>query len=88
MWTKPTAGAADTALMPKLSSSCAGHDIGGEALDHAGERIWNRLWAIDVRYFCRDRAIDESTLDGYAYPAQDDGVILNRTRFENLLQVL
>jgi aldehyde:ferredoxin oxidoreductase len=78
-------GAADTALMSKLLSACTGHDTGEAALDRAGKRIWNQLRAIDVRYFCRDRAVDESTLDGYAYPTQDDGVILDRARFADLL---
>jgi aldehyde:ferredoxin oxidoreductase len=78
-------GAADTALMSKLLSACTGHDISERELDRAGERIWNQLRAIDVRYFGRDRAIDESTLDAYVYPAREDGVVLDRTRFANLL---
>jgi aldehyde:ferredoxin oxidoreductase len=71
--------------MSKLLSACTGYDIGEEALDRAGERIWNQLRAIDVRYYGRDRAIDESTLDGYAYPAADDGVVLDREQFLPLL---
>jgi aldehyde:ferredoxin oxidoreductase len=78
-------GAADTALMSKLLSACTGYDIGEEALDRVGARIWNQLRAIDVRYYHRERAIDESTLDGYAYPARDDGVVLDREQFSNLL---
>jgi aldehyde:ferredoxin oxidoreductase len=78
-------GAADTALMSKLLSACTGYDVGEEELDRAGERIWNQLRAIDVRYFGRDRAIDESTLDGYAYPAREDSVVLDRERFLALL---
>jgi aldehyde:ferredoxin oxidoreductase len=78
-------GAADTALMAKLLSACTGYNVSEAELDRAGERIWNQLRAIDVRYFCRDRAIDESTLDGYAYPSLDDGVALDRERFLALL---
>jgi aldehyde:ferredoxin oxidoreductase len=78
-------GAADTALMAKLLSACTGYDVSEVELDRAGERIWNQLRAIDVQYFDRDRAIDESTLDGYAYPALDDGVLLDRDRFLPLL---
>jgi len=78
-------GAADTALMSKLLSACTGHDVSEKELDRAGERIWNQLRAIDVRYFGRDRAIDESTLDGYAYPAYDDGVLLDRERFLSVM---
>jgi hypothetical protein len=78
-------GAADTALMAKLLSACTGYDVSEAELDRAGERIWNQLRAIDVQYFGRDRAIDESTLDGYAYPAFDDGVVLDRERFSSLL---
>jgi aldehyde:ferredoxin oxidoreductase len=78
-------GAADTALMSKLLSAGTGYDISEEALDRAGERIWNQLRAIDVRYFGRDRAIDESTLDGYAYPDYEDGVLLDRERFLSVM---
>ena len=38
-----------------------------------------------MRYYGRDRAIDESTLDGYAYPAYEDGVTLDRAQFLSLL---
>ena len=78
-------GAADTALMSKLLSACTGHDVSESELDRAGERIWNQLRAIDVRYFARDRAVDESTLDAFAYPGKDDGVVLDRARFLTLL---
>jgi aldehyde:ferredoxin oxidoreductase len=78
-------GAADTALMSKLFSACTGHDVSESELDRAGERIWNQLRAIDVRYFGRDRAIDESTIDGFMYPGMDDGVMLNREKFLTLL---
>jgi aldehyde:ferredoxin oxidoreductase len=54
-------------------------------LDRAGERIWNQLRAIDVAYFGRDRSIDESTLDGFMYPGQDDGVMLDRGKFLTIL---
>ena len=56
-------------------------------LHRAGERIWNLLRAIDVRYFNRDRAIDESTLDGFDFPGKDDGVMLDRERFLKMLDV-
>jgi aldehyde:ferredoxin oxidoreductase len=74
-------GAADTALMAKLLSACTGRDVSETELDRAGERIWNQLRAVDVRCFGRDRAIDESTLDQYAYPDYDDHVLLDRERF-------
>jgi aldehyde:ferredoxin oxidoreductase len=78
-------GAADTALMAKLFSACTGYDVSEQELDRAGERIWSLLRAIDVRYFHRDRAIDESTLGGFTYPGQDDGVVLDRAKFLVLL---
>ena len=78
-------GAADTALMSKLLATSTGLDISEAELDRAGERIWNQLRAIDVRNFNRDRAIDESTLDGFTYPGKDDGVTLDRERFLTLL---
>jgi aldehyde:ferredoxin oxidoreductase len=78
-------GAADTALMSKLLSACTGVDVDEQELDRIGARIWNLLRAIDVRYFGRDRAIDESTLNGYDYPTRKDGVILDRQRFLDLL---
>jgi aldehyde:ferredoxin oxidoreductase len=78
-------GKADTALMARLLSACTGVEVSEAELDRAGERIWNLLRAIDVRYFGRDRAIDESTLDGFMYPGKDDGVMLDRERFLSLL---
>jgi len=51
-------GAADTSLMANLLSACTGIEISQVELDRAGERIWNLLRAIDVRYFGRDRAVD------------------------------
>jgi aldehyde:ferredoxin oxidoreductase len=78
-------GAADTGLMSRLFSACTGHDLSEAELDRAGERIWNQLRAIDVRYFGRDRAIDESTIDGFTYPGKDDGVVLDRAKFLTLL---
>ena len=78
-------GAADTALMSKLFSACTGYDVSEKELDCAGERIWNQLRAIDVRNFGRDRAIDESTIDGFMYPGKDDGVMLDREKFLTLL---
>ncbi len=78
-------GAADTALMAKLFSACTGVQTSERELDKAGERIWNLLRAIDVRNFARNRAIDESTLDGFMYPGKDDGVMLDRVKFLKLL---
>ncbi len=78
-------GVADTALMSRLLSACTGYDISEAELDRAGERIWTQLRAIDVRNFGRDRAIDESTLDGFMYPGKDDGVMLDRVKFLTLL---
>jgi len=78
-------GAADTALMSKLFSACTGLDLSEKELDHAGERIWNQLRAIDVRNFSRNRAIDESTIDGFMFPGKDDGVMLDREKFLKLL---
>jgi hypothetical protein len=80
-------GKADTALMSRLLSATTGQEIDEAALDRAGERIWTLLRAIDVRYFGRDRAVDESTLDGFMYPGKDDGVMLDRERFLRLLDV-
>jgi aldehyde:ferredoxin oxidoreductase len=73
--------------MSKLLSACTGFEMSEAELDRAGERIWTLLRAIDVRYFGRDRAIDESTLDGFMYPGKDDGVMLDRGRFLKLLDV-
>jgi hypothetical protein len=74
-------GGADTAQMSKLFSACTGYDVSEQELDLAGERIWNQLRAIDVRNHGRNRAIDESTIDGFMYPGKDDGVMLDRERF-------
>ena len=76
---------ADTALPAKLFSACTGCDVSEADLHRAGERIWNQLRAIDVRNFGRSRVIDESTLDGYMVPGKDDGVMLDRDRFQALL---
>ena len=78
-------GTADTTLMSQLFSTSTGYDISEEELDQAGERIWSQFRAIDVRNFGRDRAIDESTLDGFMYPGKDDGVVLDREKFLTLL---
>jgi aldehyde:ferredoxin oxidoreductase len=78
-------GAADTALMSKLFSACTGLDLSENQLDRAGERIWNQLRAIDVRNFGRNRAIDESTINGFMFPGKDDGVMLYREKFLKLL---
>jgi aldehyde:ferredoxin oxidoreductase len=80
-------GKADTALMAKLLSACTGVETSEAELHRAGERIWNLLRAIDVRYFGRDRAVDERTLDGFMFPGKDDGVMLDRARFFKLLDV-
>jgi aldehyde:ferredoxin oxidoreductase len=78
-------GAADTALMSKLLSACTGYKFSERELDRAGERIWNQLRAIDIKYFGRNRAIDETTIDGFMYPGKDDGVVLDRAKFLGLL---
>jgi len=78
-------GAADTGLMSQLLSAATGCDMTEEQLDLAGERLWHQLRAIDVAYFGRDRVVDESTLDGFMYPGQDDGVMLDREAFQTLL---
>jgi aldehyde:ferredoxin oxidoreductase len=76
---------ADTALMSKLLSACTGIEVSEAELDRAGERIWTQLRAIDVRNFGRDRAVDESTLDGFMCPGKDDGVVVDRVKFGTLL---
>jgi aldehyde:ferredoxin oxidoreductase len=78
-------GSADTALLAKLFSACTGVETSEAELDVAGDRIWNVLRAIDVRNHGRDRAVDLSTLDGFAYPGKDDGVMIDRARFGELL---
>jgi aldehyde:ferredoxin oxidoreductase len=78
-------GAADTSLIAGLLTACTGIEVRQAELDRAGARIWNLLRAIDVRFFGRDREIDESTLDGFTYPGKDDGVMLDRARFLGLL---
>ena len=78
-------GAADTAWMAKLFSAATGCETSERELDRAGERISNLHRAIDVRNHARDRRIDESTIDGFAYPGKDDGVLLDRARFLPLL---
>jgi aldehyde:ferredoxin oxidoreductase len=79
-------GAADTGLMARLFAACTGYEVSERELDRAGERIWNQLRAIDVRFFRRSRNIDESTISGFAYPGMDDGVMLDRGRFLTLLE--
>ena len=78
-------GAADTGLMARLLTAATGLEYSEEDLDRAGERIWNQLRAIDVRNFGRDRAIDESTIDGFMYPGKDDGVVPDRAGLVRLL---
>jgi aldehyde:ferredoxin oxidoreductase len=78
-------GVADTALMSKLFSACTGCDLTEGELNRAGERIWTQLRALDVRNFGRRRAVDEATVDAFIYPGKDDGVMLDRGRFLNLL---
>ncbi|MFH1084743.1 MAG: aldehyde ferredoxin oxidoreductase N-terminal domain-containing protein [Chloroflexota bacterium] len=78
-------GAADTAQMAKQFSLATGVETSEAELDRAGARIWNLLRAIDVRYFGRGRAIDESTIDGFMYPGKDDGVMMEREKFIPLL---
>jgi aldehyde:ferredoxin oxidoreductase len=83
---KSADGAADTALMSKLFSAATGCEMSESDLDRAGERISNLHRAIDVRNHGRDRAVDESTLDGFMYPGKDDGVTPDRDRLVDLLQ--
>ncbi|MBC7237278.1 MAG: hypothetical protein H5T69_15660 [Chloroflexi bacterium] len=78
-------GAADTAFMAKLFSAATGYETSEAELDLAGERIWNLARAIDVRDHGRNRAIDESTLDGFMYPGKDDGVMIDRDKMLALL---
>lgn len=78
-------GAADTAVMSKLFSACTGYEMSEKELDLAGERIWNQLRAIDVRNFGRNRAIDESTLDGLAHPDVMEQIVLDREKAQKLL---
>jgi len=78
-------GMADTALTAKLLSAATGIQISEAELHQAGERIWNTLRAIDVRFFDRNRTIDESTLDSFMHPGKDDGVILDRDKFLRIL---
>jgi len=78
-------GVADTELMSKLFSTCTGYDVSEKELNKSGERIWNLFRAIDVRNFGRNRSIDESTLNSFAYPGKDDGVVLDREKFMKLL---
>ena len=79
-------GTADTALMSKLLSTSTGIEVSEVELNRAGERIWNQLRAIDVRNFGRNRAIDESTFDGFMYPGKDDGVTPDRGKLTMLLE--
>ena len=79
-------GAADTAQMSKLYSAATGCETSEAELDRAGERIWNLHRAIDIRNHDRDRAVDESTLDGFMYPGKDDGVMPDRGQLVKLLQ--
>jgi aldehyde:ferredoxin oxidoreductase len=79
-------GAADTALMAKLYSVATGCETSERELDRAGERVSNLHRAIDIRNHGRDRAVDESTFDGFMYPGKDDGVTPDRDRLVALLQ--
>ncbi len=79
-------GTADTAMLSNLFSASTGSDMSEGELNQAGERIWNQLRAIDVRNFGRNRAIDETTLDGFMYPGKDDGVTPDREKMLVLLQ--
>ncbi len=79
-------GAADTALMSKLFSAATGCETSEAELDTAGERIWSLHRAIDIRNHGRDRAVDESTIDGFMYPGKDDGVMPDRGQLVELLQ--
>lgn len=79
-------GAADTALMSKLFSSCTGIETSEQELQKSGERIFNLLRAIDIRNYGRNRKIDEKVIDvGFHYPGKDDGVVLDKTKFLRLM---
>jgi len=78
-------GAADTAQMSKLYSAATGAEISEAEMDLAGERIFNLLRAIDIRNHARDRAVDESTLDGFMYPGKDDDMAPDRAGLVRLL---
>jgi aldehyde:ferredoxin oxidoreductase len=76
---------ADTALMSKLFSATTGVETCEQEMDRAGERVFNLLRAIDMRYFGRDRAIDWSVAKTLTQPAFTDGVVLDLERFAGML---
>ncbi len=76
---------ADTALMAKLFSAVTGHETCEQEMDRAGERVFNLLRAIDVRYFGRDRSIDWSVAETLTQPAFTDGVALDLEQFAPML---
>jgi aldehyde:ferredoxin oxidoreductase len=77
--------AADTALMSKLFSACTGYEVAEEKLDAAGERIFNLLRAIDVKYFGRSRQVDEQVAQDLTHPAFTDGIELDLKKFWPML---
>jgi len=80
-------GSADTALMSNLFSTCTGiKTIEGE-LQKSGERIFNILRAVDIRNHCRNRKVDEETINGFMYPGKDDGVTLDKAKFLKLMDM-
>jgi aldehyde:ferredoxin oxidoreductase len=77
--------AADTALMSKLFSACTGYEVAEEELDAAGERVFNLLRAIDVKYFGRSRQVDEQVAQDLTHPAFTDGIELDLKKFWPML---
>jgi aldehyde:ferredoxin oxidoreductase len=76
---------ADTALMAKLFQAVTGVEMDAQALDRAGERIFNLLRAIDVRDSGRTREVDESAARSLTHPAFTEGVSLDLERFWPML---
>jgi len=76
---------ADTALMSKLLSAATGIETCEQEADLAGERVYNLLRAIDIRFFGRDREVDWSVAETLTQPAFTDGVALDLEQFAPML---
>ncbi|HHX45654.1 MAG TPA: hypothetical protein GX714_16985 [Chloroflexi bacterium] len=76
---------ADTALMSKLFSAATGHEVSEQEMDLAGERVFNLLRAIDIRFFGRDAKVDWSVAETLTQPAFTDGVVLDLEKFRPML---
>jgi len=76
---------ADTALMSKLLSAATGVETCEQEADLAGERVYNLLRAIDIRFFGRDREVDWSVAETLTQPAFTDGVALDLDKFAPML---